>query len=261
MNAKQNLSLFLRRTGLMKTSDFLRFLWIRWRNRKANRTFRREHPEVVLPPDYLMYESFMLDYSRYYLNGKKTAEWLTGLVQQQKDLKGASILDWGCGPARVIRHLPGILPDAVLYGTDYNRRSIAWCSNTFSAIWFHTNDLMPGFVYEKEMFDLVYGISIFTHLSEEGHQAWLKELSRVLKPGGILFLTLHGSGFRDKLTPRELTDFDAGQLVVRGQVSEGHRTFAAFHPAAWVKAWSAGMTLAMHIPGGPGEQDVWMLRK
>ncbi len=261
MSAKQNISLFLRSTGLMKASDYLRFLWIRRKNRRDNLAFRREYPDVVLPPDYLMYESFMLDYSRYYLNGRKTAEWLVGLAGRHADLSGASVLDWGCGPARVVRHLPEFLPGAVLYGTDYNRQSIAWCSNTFSNIWFHTNDLMPGLVYEKDMFGLVYGISIFTHLSEEGHRAWLKELIRVLQPGGILFLTLHGSGFRDKLTAHEALDFDAGRLVVRGQVTEGHRTFAAFHPEPWVREWTTGLTTVEHIPGKGGEQDVWIFRK
>jgi SAM-dependent methyltransferase len=261
MNTKQNLALLLRRTGLLKVSDYVRFLWLRQKNRTINMAFRKEYPGVLLPPDYLMYESFRLDYRRYYVNGQKTAEWMVSLVLKHRNLGGGNILDWGCGPARVIRHLPGIIPGAVLYGTDSNKKSIAWCSGSFSDIWFHANNLMPGLVYESDMFDLIYGISIFTHLSEEGHQAWLKELVRILKPGGILFLTLHGNGFRSKLSPHERDEFDAGRLVIRGQVTEGHRTFAAFHPESWVAQWTAGLALVEHIGGGDDEQDVWMFRK
>ena len=146
----------------MQISDYFRYLWLRRKNRSHNQAFRKMHPNVVFPPDYLMYESFQLDYERYYINGKKTAEWLIALVQKHKNLHGASILDWGCGPARVIRHFPGLIEKGTFYGTDYNRESISWCAANFTDIYFHTNDLMPGLVYEKEMFDLVYGISIFT---------------------------------------------------------------------------------------------------
>jgi SAM-dependent methyltransferase len=261
MSFKQNLSRILRRLGLLHVSDYLRFLWLRRKNRKHNLQFRRQYPEVSFPPDYLMYEAFQLDYERYYINGRKTAEWLVELAGRHKDLQGASILDWGCGPARVIRHMPSLIQNGSFYGTDYNRQSIAWCAANFTDIYFHSNDLMPGLVYEKEWFDLIYGISIFTHLSREAHEAWLNELIRVLKPGGIIFITLHGDSFREKLTPQEKVIFDSDELVIRGQVTEGHRTFTAFHPVKWVQIWTLRLTVAGHIPGGEGEQDVWILQK
>lgn len=261
MNAKQSLSRVLRKLGLMQLTDYFRFLWLRNKNRSYNKAFRKQYPSVALPPDYLMYEAFQLDYERYYINGKKTAEWLVELIQKHKSLEGASMLDWGCGPARVVRHLPGLINGGTFYGTDYNRQSIAWCSNTFTDIYFHSNDLMPGLVYEKDLFDLVYGISIFTHLSREAHEAWLIELIRVLKPGGILFITLHGNAFCTKLTPQELLTYNSDDLVVRGQVTEGHRTFTAFHPEKWVRIWTLSLTVLEHIRGGEGEQDVWILRK
>jgi SAM-dependent methyltransferase len=261
MNSKQSFTPILRRLGLMQVADYLRFLWLRRQNRDHNKKFRKEYPDVALPPDYLMYEAFQLDYERYYVNGRKTAEWLTALVRKHKDLTGASILDWGCGPARVVRHLPGLVEGGSFYGTDYNRQSIAWCSGNFTDIYFHSNDLMPGLVYENEWFDLVYGISIFTHLSREAHEAWLNELVRVLKPGGLLFITLHGNAFREKLTPQEKMQFDADELVIRGQVTEGHRTFTAFHPEKWVRIWTLSLTVLEHITGGEGEQDVWILQK
>ncbi|MFO7616847.1 MAG: class I SAM-dependent methyltransferase [Bacteroidales bacterium] len=261
MKAKTLIMDMLRSLRLLQALDRARFLLMKIRNRKRNREFVRNHPDVALPPDYLMYESFKLDYGRYYLNGRKSAAWLADLAGKHTDLSRARILDWGCGPARVVRHLPDLLPGSECYGTDYNRKTITWCSGAFDNITFHANDLMPGLVFNDDHFDLVYGISIFTHLSEEAHHAWLAELLRVLKPAGVLFLTLHGASFREKLSGRERADFDAGKLVVRGRVREGHRTYTSFHPESWVRNWFPPASVAEHLAGGEGDQDVWIIKK
>lgn len=261
MMIKSRISNILRLTGLMHASDRIRYHFHRLKMRKKNSSFLREHPGLILPPDYLMYESFLLDYQRYYENGRKTADWLAGLVGKHIKLDNADILDWGCGPARVLRHLPELVPEAKSYsGTDYNGKTIDWCRNNLAGIGFSKNQLMPPLSFPDESFDFIYGISIFTHLSEEAHNKWLSELTRVLRKGGVLFLTLHGEGFLEKLTDQEKKIFRAGNLVVRGQVKEGHRTYAAFQPPQFVKKWTKGMKLLEHIPGA-GEQDVWILKK
>lgn len=58
-------------------------------------------------------------------------------------------------------------------------------------------------VYENDFFDVVYGISIFTHLSKEMHYKWFNELMRILKPGGMVILTLHGEAFKLQLSEEE----------------------------------------------------------
>ncbi len=258
---KSQISNLLRKLGLMQASDRLRFYFHRFGMRKKNRAFLKEHPGLILPPDYLMYESFLLDYMRYYDNGKKTAQWLIDLVQKHRKLNDTAILDWGCGPARVLRHLPELVPEAESYnGTDYNSKTISWCRENLHGISFADNSLMPPLLYPDASFDLIYGISIFTHLSEEAHLQWLKELIRVLRKGGILFLTLHGEGFLNKLSEQEKQIFQAGKLVIRGQVTEGHRTFAAFQPPEYVKEWTKELSLLEHIPGKQ-EQDVWIWRQ
>lgn len=263
---KKIIKRFLRIFGLLHTADRMRYLGMKWKNRRTNRSFRRKYPDVILPPDYMMYEAFQLDYTRYYFNGKQTAKWLIELVKPYYPNDLQAVLDWGCGPARIIRHFPELAPEATsLNATDYNEGTIQWCQKHLPGIQFSQNELMPPLKYEDDQFDLVYGISIFTHLSENAHQEWLEELFRILRPGGILFLTLHGSAFMDKLEPQEQLKFDANQLIVRGQVKEGHRTFIAFHPPGYVKKWTSRFKLLEHIPGGiqhgKPAQDVWILSK
>lgn len=259
--AKSIITNTLRKLGLMQASDRMRFYIHRIRMKNKNNAFIQGHPGLILPPDYLMYESFLLDYQRYYDNGKKTAEWLIDLVKKYRMLDNSDILDWGCGPARVLRHMPDVASEASSYsGTDYNSKSISWCNQNLQGISFSENQLMPPLSYEDEAFDLIYGISIFTHLSEEAHIKWLDELLRVLRKGGVLFLTLHGEGFLDKLSESERRTFSSGNLLVRGQVKEGHRTYAAFQPTEFVKEWTKDLKLLEHIPGKE-EQDVWILKK
>lgn len=252
----------------MYPMDWGRFHLQRFQNRKINHDFRVDYPDAVLPPDYLMYETFRLDYRRYYSGGRDTANWLVNLVSKHIDLSGKRILDWGCGPGRVVRHLPEILggKDCRFYGADYNNESIKWCSEHLPGIDFVANSLEAHLPYDDCYLDVIYGISIFTHLSERLHHDWCNELLRVLKPGGILFLTTHGDNFKVKLTANELTCFSNGRLVVRGAVKEGHRTYAAFQPKAFMQELFSNVQILEHIEpelqtGKTIPQDIWIVRK
>ena len=264
---KAALSTWLRRAGLMHLADTVRFRVLQARHRAENRAFRVAHPEVVLPPDYLMYESFKLSYRSYYEGGRQTAEWLKKHLTPHLGLQNQAILDWGCGPGRVIRHLPDVIGNGCTYtGTDANATSIAWCRTNLPSLTFLTNGMSPPLAAEANSFDAAYGISIFTHLSAQGHESWLRELLRVLRPGGVLLLTTHGAAFRTILTPAEKAAFDAGQLVERRHVREGHRVFAAFQPARFlIKLFDERLTVLRHEPGQwlghTASQDVWVLRK
>ena len=54
---------------------------------------------------------------------------------------------------------------------------------------FQVNAARPPLSYPDQSFDLIYAISVFTHLNEEMGNAWLQELHRVLKPNGLLIAT------------------------------------------------------------------------
>ncbi len=247
--------------------DRLHYLYEKVTFRKENRAFREHFPEVPLPPDYLLYESYQLHYEKYYSGGFESARWLTDHLFRHTSLENAKILDWGCGPGRIIRHLPQCTGEGCeFYATDYNPKSIDWCKKNLPGIHFNLNSADAELPWPDQFFDVIYGYSVLTHLSEEKHTQWYNELTRILKSGGILFLTTQGKYYREKLTEKERKAFNQGRLVVRGKVKEGHRTFSAFHPTAFMHALFRDAEILEHIepeplPGKAIPQDIWIIKK
>lgn len=228
--------------------------------------FLLNHPDVKLPPDYLMYESFRLDYERYYKSGQEMAAWIISKTKPYVSKSDIMILDWGCGPGRIIRHIPEFAESGSAFGCDYNDASIAWCKANLPEIDFRKNNLAPPLPYDECYFDLIYGLSIFTHLSEKMHDAWAAELIRALNIGGVLILSTQGNNHRTILSTAEQSLFDKGDLVIRGGVKEGHRVYSAFQPKLFMLNLFSDLELIEFIEyppekGKPLAQDIWIFRK
>ena len=267
--AKKLISWLLRTSGLLGLSDSVKYRVQAARMRAGNQAFFREHPGVAVPPPYLVYESYALDYRAYYEDGLDTARFVLASLGRHKEMTGVSLLDWGCGPARVVRHMPDLLAGkgCSVSGSDYNPASIAWCKANVPGVAFALNGSEPPLAYPDAAHDALYAISVLTHLSPSQHEHWVREIHRVLRPDGIAFLSTHGALFRFNLMPWETRAFDAGELVARGNAKEGHRTYTSFQPAAFMKTLfgAAGLEILEHREGGPGSQefsqDVWIVKK
>lgn len=267
MVIKGTLTWIFRKAGLMIWADQLKFGWQYLKNYKENLRFKSSNKDLALPPAYMMFESFNMNYRKYYESGFKTADWILSQIAPFKNIHDGAVLDWGCGPARVTRHLPKICGhNANIYGTDYNQKTILWCRKHIPEVTFEINQTTPPLPFASDTFDILIGISIFTHLSAKNHEAWIHELHRVLKKDGIAFITTHGKIFRSILTAAEKEEFDASLLVIRGDVKEGHRIFTAFHPPPVISSmFEKYFTVLKHHAGGKAiwglEQDHWILKK
>jgi SAM-dependent methyltransferase len=174
------------------------------------------------------------------------------------------ILDFGCGCGRVARHWSAF-PAVELYGSDYNESLVRWCVDHLRFATFARNGLVPPLDYEDEFFDVVYAVSVFTHLDENLQFRWLAELRRMLCPGGFLLLTTHGDSYLARLTPAERASYEAGKLVVRRRSVAGTNLCTSFHPPEYVRESVAkGLELLVFSPqGAVGNpyQDLVLLRK
>jgi SAM-dependent methyltransferase len=102
------------------------------------------------------------------------------------------ILDFGCGCGRTLQHLHRRVPGELI-GCDVDHEAIAWMKDHYGE---RTNILTrfdPPLPFDEGSVDLVYSISIFTHLSETKQDLWLAELHRILEAGGIALVSTHGA--------------------------------------------------------------------
>jgi SAM-dependent methyltransferase len=173
------------------------------------------------------------------------------------------VLDFGCGCGRVTRYWESF-PGAVA-GSDVNARAIDWCRENLGFAAFERNALAPPLAFEAASFDLVYALSVFTHLTADLQLAWRDEMLRVLRPGGVLLLTTHGRSYVPRLDDGERARFERGELVVRWGDVPGTNLCSAYHPEPYLRdTFAAGFELVELEPEGAlgnPTQDLVLLRK
>ena len=59
-------------------------------------------------------------------DGEQAATEITACRKMHMGTPTPTLLDWGCGTGRIARHLPTLLPDALLYACDTNESIIEW---------------------------------------------------------------------------------------------------------------------------------------
>jgi SAM-dependent methyltransferase len=150
---------------------------------------------IAIPPARLRHRVHGdLDRENFLRIGKTMANDIRNSVKEvDRDWHSfTNILDFGCGCGRVMRWFIGLENNAHFYGTDIDPDSVGWCKENIPGVDWRTNNSTPPTEYSDDTFDLVYAISVFTHLDEEYQNAWLGELRRITRSGGILILTVHG---------------------------------------------------------------------
>jgi ubiquinone/menaquinone biosynthesis C-methylase UbiE len=136
---------------------------------------------------------------------RKPTGWIGRLVLRNMNSRHAKVTDWGlshvgiekhftildigCGGGRTVSKLAAIATEGKVYGLDFSSASIAVASNTnrdwikMGRVEIHEGSVsqMP---FAAETFDLV--IAVETHFWWPDLPKDLREVLRVLKPGGML---------------------------------------------------------------------------
>lgn len=178
-----------------------------------------------------------------------------------------AVLDFGCGCGRVLRWLRPEFTSARVFGTDIDRQALEWCGKNLPSIAWSVNAGLPPTGFAAQSFDLVYAISVFSHLDEDFQFYWLNELRRITRPGGIVLLSIHGSYYLDTLEAAMVAEIKAkGMLFV---VSDGWKKIfpdwyqIALHTKEYVlDQYARYFDVLDYIPGGMnGAQDLVILRR
>ena len=233
-----------------------------------NARLRREwRGSVPLPPGDLMFGVTRSRDVQWFLEtGQASTGWIRSAVAEvgRPIERFRSVLDFGCGCGRVLRHWGETLPGRI-HGCDQNAEAVAWARENLPFARLAVNAVTPPLPYESGAFDCIYTISVFTHIPAELQRPWMNEMRRVLEPGGILLVTLNGEYYLSTLRAGDRDRFRAGELVVYDADYVGTNYCNAYHPDSYVRReLTEGFEILAHRPRGATgspHQDVWVLRK
>lgn len=101
------------------------------------------------------------------------------------------ICDFGSGIGNSIPHFRKYFPNAALTSSDVSERSLALSKTRFPEsdnYLLIEEDRIPS---EREAFDIVFSACVFHHIPHREHVAWLRELYRVTRRGGLIAVFEH----------------------------------------------------------------------
>lgn len=254
----------------------------------VERLARADSTPVPAPPD-----------REHYYAASDLAYWLSGLADLALVLdavhrhgdggRRAALLDLGCASGRVVRHVPALAPGLAAFGVDIGLTGVAWARRWLPpAITVAQGTVLPHLPFADGELDVVYAGSVFTHIGDF-EEAWLLELRRVLRPGGIAVLTIHPeriwaeardpehvlarivTGAPHRLDPLGVEPVTAAVFeqpmpaprVVFTQTTYPVNNVNVVHADAWIAdRWSRAFELVERVPGGHDEhQDALVLRR
>lgn len=142
------------------------------------------------------------------------AQYMAARVGRPDTGRPLDILDFGCGVGNSIPHLRVAFPGAQLHGVDPSGESIQVAERAHAgeaAFRVNVGEALP---YDDHGFDLVQVACVFHHIEPARRDHWMREIRRVLKPGGELFVFEHN--VLNPLTVRAVRDcpFDEAAILL-----------------------------------------------
>lgn len=224
-----------------------------------------------------------------YFGGDHFSYWASGLNDCKLLLETASkfglndpqsFLDLGCASGRITRHMPQLKPKMKTYGCDINRLHVEWCNKFLpKEITTFQNTSIPSLQLESNSIDIVSAYSVFTHI-ESMETAWLMEIRRILRPGGMAWITVHTENTLYEMTPdwplwnavvahpmmSNIQKFDDShftddRLCIRWHCDRSYSTNVFYKEEYLKSAWGRIMNVADFRRRFPSYQDVIILVK
>jgi SAM-dependent methyltransferase len=256
----------VRRTSSNSVPRRALYRYVDWRDKRD----ADAAPFSTVPPADLRYRVHGdLDLASFLETGKQCSRDIQdALARVDKDIGSFErILDFGCGCARTLLWLAPWADRSQFSGTDIDEQAIVWCRRSIDFSRFTINAELPPLPVSSESYDLIYAVSVFTHLTEQLQFRWLDELRRVSVRDGYVLLTIRGVSFANQLSPRDADELRSTGFVFSRMPDYVQKMFpdwyqSATHTENYVRErWGEFFEVVDYIPRlMDGSQDVVVLR-
>ena len=129
----------------------------------------------------------------YFADGWRTLSELMVLLEEVDKplLKTSSFLEFASGHGRFTRHLVKAMSADRVTVSDVVSDAVMFSTQTFGVRGFQSS-LVPEQVVFPQKFDVVFVLSLFSHLPKSTWSRWLKCLYGAVASGGVLVFSTHG---------------------------------------------------------------------
>jgi SAM-dependent methyltransferase len=147
--------------------------------------------------------------------GPETREILLDLIPDDFSWEGKRVMDFGCGNGRTLRHFGDEGEIAEVWGVDVDADALSTVERELCPpMHAQLSEVDPPLPFEDGSFDLIWAISVWTHLTDNS-LPWLAEMHRILKPGGLLIPTYMGELHSELLAGEDWDEDRIGMNVLR----------------------------------------------
>jgi SAM-dependent methyltransferase len=189
-------------------------------------------------------------------------------------------LDFGSSSGRVVRVLAAVYPEVEWEACDPNLAAVNWAGEHLSRVNFFVSPEDPPLQVGNAAYGLVYAISVWSHFGQRAARDWLREMHRIVRPGGLLVFTTQGrQTIRSLATKGEWKPRDINRALA-DLCRSGHHFHDVFardgdhgirHPE-WGWAFISGEWLLEFVTPEwivkryaparhEGDQDLWVLQR
>jgi SAM-dependent methyltransferase len=175
---------------------------------------------------------------------------------------GGRVLDFGCGSGRLLRHFLAEAEATEIHGCDIDAPSIAWVQRHLCPPCHAVRcGARPPLPYPDHFFDLVLAVAVFSQLAD-GWEAWILELRRVLRPGGIFVASLMGPWNAQVIAGRPVDDAEIGMSVHGFGRPWSAGGPMILHSEWWLRAhYGRAFDVLAFVPRGIGSMDGLIMRR
>jgi SAM-dependent methyltransferase len=222
----------------------------------------RPYPPFELATRVLSLDGWGEPFAAYERLGAETKAALLDLLPTDWSFEGKRVLDFGCGAGRTLRHFLAEAESGELWGADIDIASIAWLeANLCPPLHALRSRPAPPLELEGGSFDLIWAISVFTHLTDHS-LAWLAELHRLLRPEGLLMASYTGRWSSEPLAGEPWDEDRVGMNVLRHDQGWDDGGPMVLMSDWWVREhWGRAFELVAAEPQVHGQTWVLMRRR